>query len=298
MSYNAFCITIVNCKSIIMKANVIFFFLLGSVGVFAQPGERTQQRTFDFTGIDLQTINTENLRRQYDSLFRKVKLDSIQQLLNYHYREEYSRDYVAYSFGLFGQRASLNGLNKSLKEAGMESMNDNFLAMPIGLHIKTGRLVMNYVGHVIFRNKVEDEARKLDARGFTFEMGLGYDVINSKRFQLYPQASLAYQTFHVKAVNREANTTISQVDQLFSQVGNTSLVKRSLLINYGVEADYFVSQFKNGSGIILGLQYGMSTTIAPGKFKMEKRTSAIDMQHDRIRTSYFGVIVKFALKNF
>jgi hypothetical protein len=198
---------------------------------------------------------------------------------------------------MFGQVASLKSLNKGLRAAGLETINDQFFVVPIGLTVKTARFQVNYLWHIVCRNKSEDASRKLDVRGFSFEMGLGYDVINGKRFQLYPQAALAYQTFNLKAVNRDAPTNIGQVDQLFDQAGSTTITKRSLLLNYGIEADYFLTQEKNGDGVVLGLVYGMSTDLAGGKFKMERHRSSINIHSDRLKTSYFGVIVKFTMKN-
>jgi hypothetical protein len=281
-----------------MKTIAILFFICVSVPSIGQPSERPPRKIYDFSGVDPKTIDEKKLHRQYDSLYHGVRLDSIQQLIQYHYNNAFARDYNAFSIGLLEQTASLKSLNKGLRDAGMETISDRFLVMPIGMTIKTNRFVINYIGHFLFRNKSEDDTRKLEARGFSFEMGVGYDLINSKRFQLYPQASLAYQTFNLKAVSQNASTSINQVDQLFSQPGNTSLSKKSLMLNYGVEADYFVTQEKNGGGVILGLVYGMSTDLAGGKFKMEGDRSSINIHNDRLKTSYVGLIVKFALKSY
>jgi hypothetical protein len=85
---------------------------------------------------------------------------------------------------------------------------------------------------------------------------------------------------------------------LFDQAGSTSLTKRGVLLNYGIEADYSVTQEKNGGGVILGFVCGMSTDLVGGKFKMEGHMSSINIQNDHLKRSYFGLIVKFAIKNY
>jgi hypothetical protein len=182
--------------------------LFVSVNVFAQNADQLQRRTYDFSKVDPEMIDEVNLRDQYDSLYRTLWLGSLRQRLEYRYANVYSKDYASFSIGIFGQVASLKSLNKGLREAGTEAINDQFFVLPLGLNVKTARFQVSNLWHIVSRNKSEDASRKLDIRGFWFEMGLGYDVINGKRFQLYPQVALAYEAFNLKAAKRDAPTNI------------------------------------------------------------------------------------------
>lgn len=278
-----------------MKTITLLFFLF-VLTISVIYGQQFQ-RDYDFSKVDPTTIDVEKLQAYKDSIYALYKFDSIYALISYRHEKTYSPKYVSFNVGVFGQMASLKYLNRGLKESQMEEMNEAFATIPIGFSVKGKRWISDYFIHATIRNKVDNDDWRLDVSGGRIGFMVGYDVANTKRFQLYPQAGLSFQTMNLKSRNKHADDYIGHISQLAYIAGNTSMTKASLSFDYGIEADYFVS-FSEGSGIILGLVYGMSYDVIPGKFKIDKERSSLNIHDDRLRSSYFGIVLKLTEKHF
>ncbi|WP_133259622.1 hypothetical protein [Pseudochryseolinea flava] len=276
-----------------MKIIITLTFLFTSCIVFGQ----RHFRDYDFSKVDHTTLDRDELMAYHDSLYKASSMDSIMALIHYRDSKTYSPQYISFNIGLFAQTASLKSLNRGLVQAGLDEIGDVFATIPFGFSFKGNRWMGDYFVSPVIRNKVEDDTRRLDVNGASIGFSVGYDLLHAKRFQLYPQAGLSYDLYTVKSYNRNFKNDVTQVDQLFNVAGNTSMTRRSLNFNYGLELDYF-ALFDAGNGVIVGFVYGMSVEAIPGKFKIERDKASLDLNDDFLRQSYFGIVLKMATKDF
>ena len=251
------------------KNTLLLLFIAGTA--FAQEPDRKE---YDFSTVDIEKIETDLVRKQLDSIYRTSGMDSLAQLLDFKRSETYSEKYVSFFIGYQSTRASLNSLNSGLAAFGFDKLSENFGGVPWGFDVRGKRFLFTYWFAPGIKNQASDGDYTVEVKGTNFQLGLGYDILNLKRLQLYPQVAFGLQDFDIEVKINRAPDYIRTVNDLILNAAGTSLKKNSFDMSYGLELDYHLLYSKSKGGIIVGLRYGRVVTLADGKFKMANETQS------------------------
>ena len=143
------------------------------------------------------------------------------------------------------------------------------------------------------KNTAENDEYKVEGRGINMTVALGYDIINLKRLNFYPQAALIMQDFDIHLKRKNATRDIQTITGLIANPAGGRLENRALNASLGLELDYHLLYSpKGGGGVILALRYGRVLPLSKGKFKIDGRDSSYKSD-DRISESFFAVVLKF-----
>jgi hypothetical protein len=260
-----------------------------------QPFER---KVYDFSKIDPKTINKSQIDSALDSIYQTTTMDSLAQLSAYVRRHTYTPKYFAFFIGYEAGFASLGTLNKGVQLLGFPKFSETTNSIPWGIEIRGKHLLFNYGLVMGLKSSTSNSDYNIDLKTDFFGLGLGYDIVNLKRFQFYPQFALGFQYFDIEVTRKSAATDIIDVQGLVSGAGSTTASKTSFQLTYGLQADYhLVYNDESNGGIILAFRYGLTTNLSEGKFKINNKNSAFTTD-DEIRKSFFSVALKFYIKNF
>jgi hypothetical protein len=270
------------------KITLLLILLAGSA--FAQEPET--YNTYDFSTVDLEKINADAVREQIDSMYRTSGMDSLSQLLSLAHSVTYNEKYVSFIIGYQSSRASLNSLNSGLAALGLNKLSENVGGVPWGFDVRGRRLLFTYWFAPGIKNRVSNNDYAIEVEGMSFQLGIGYDILNFKRVQLYPQLAFGYQSFDIEVHRKNAVNDVITVNDLVLNPAGTSMTKNSFDMTYGLELDYHLLYSKANGGIILGLRYGRVVTLAEGPFKINKTKTKFESS-DSINESFLAIVVKF-----
>ena len=249
------------------------------------------RKAYDFSGVKIEKIDRAKIHRQIDSLYRTSGIDSLAQLSSYASVRQYTPRYVAFLVGYESGMASLSSLNSGLETLGLHQVSETFSGIPWGFAFRGNHLLWTYTVTPSFNKTTSNQDFKIKASSVAMEMNIGYDVINARRFQLYPQVGLSLQYLDLTVLRKASLDDIQDVNDLVFKSSSVNLSRATCMLSYGLEADYHVKYSEGGAGIIVGLRYGMTTDLVEGKFKIDRQKSAFTLD-DRMRESYFSVVVK------
>lgn len=261
--------------------------------VYAQD---TNYQHHDFSQVAVDAIDTEKLQQSVDSIWNAVLSDSVIQLYGYVMKNKSRSGYVSFDIGYESSTASLAHLNSELQSAGFGEVTEIFGSVPWGISVKRNRWLFTYLLAPGIANGTTTDEYDLKVEGMTMDVTAGYDLLNLKRFQIYPQLRLGLQEFDINVVRTAAPRDITGVNELVSNMAETTLEKTSLPLTYGLEADYHLLHSEGSGGIILAFKYGLTTDLARGKWKMNGDSAAFSSP-DRIRESSFTALLRIYLKN-
>jgi hypothetical protein len=275
-----------------MRYTITLCSLVISYTVVAQ---ESPYKFYDFSKVDPAAVDYDRIGQQVDSIYRNSGYDSLLQLYQYAKDRTYTEKYVCFSIGYRASFASLDHLTTGLASLGFDDLSETFGGVPWGVEIRGKKLLFGYMLTPVIRNSVSNADYTIDVRGIEMEISLGFDLINLKRIQFYPQVGLALQDLDIDVMRKSANVDITDVEGMVLQPAGSQLDKSSFVLTYGAELDYHLAYSTARQGIILGLRYGFSTPIVEGKFKVNGKTSSYESA-DRIATSFFSAVLKFYLK--
>lgn len=264
--------------------------LPAALTTFAQ--HREPGKTYDFSSVDPQKISKETIYKEMDSIRMASGYDSLMELASYIRSRESTQDYVAFVIGYHSQQASLDNFQDGLRSSGFTTISETFGGVPVALEVRGGRFLFTYLATIGIKNRASNSEYTLDVKGFNAHLGVGYDILNTKRFQFYPQLALGIQGFDIDLKKKSAASDIKNINELLSNPSGTALSRNSFNLTYGLELDYHLLYSPNGVGIILGAQYARTATIAEGNFRINGNRSAFE-SNDRMNQSFFAVVLKF-----
>lgn len=253
-------------------------------------------KQYDFSNLDVEKVNQERLAQSIDSIWYAVLPDSLIQLYSYVQRHKHKAGYISFDIGYESSTASLMHLNTALQSLGFGEISETFGGIPWGGSVKRSRWLFTYLFAPGIKNSTSTDAYRIAVEGISMDIAVGYDLLNLKRFQLYPQLRLGLQEFEINAFRKAAPQDITDVSALVSNLTETTIERSSLPLTYGLEADYHLVHSEGSGGIILAFKYGLTADLAAGKWKINKETSAFSSA-DRIRESSFTVLLRFYAKN-
>ena len=276
-----------------MKRLTLIVLVTFSLHVDAQ---ETNYRLHDFSQVDVDNVDTERLQQSIDSIWNAVLSDSVIQLYGYVMKHRSRPGYVSFDIGYESGTASLAYLNSELQSAGFGEVTETFGSVPWGISVKHNRWLFTYLLAPGIANTTSTDAYNLKVEGMTMDVAAGYDILNLKRFQFYPQLRLGLQEFEINVMRTAARRDITGVSELVSNMAETTLEKTSLPLTYGLEADYHLLHSAGSGGIILAFKYGLTTDLVRGKWKMNGDSAAF-YSSDRIRESSITVLLRVYLRD-
>jgi hypothetical protein len=276
-----------------MKYILIFLSLVLGYKSAAQTQE--PYKVYDFSSVDLHSLDKNGIVRQLDSIYRNSGYDSLLQLHSQIRSATYTRRYMAFNIGYQASFASLSNLNIGLKPFGFNEISETFSGVPWGVDLRGKRVLFSYLLIPGIKNSAQNSDYKIELRSISMELAVGYDILNLKRLHFYPQLSLGFQDLDIEMIRKSATTDIINESEMVMQPAGTRLEKRSLMLSYGGELDYHLLYTPAGGGIILGLRYGLTSILSNGKFKINEKPSAYSSS-DKICESFFSAVIKIYVK--
>jgi hypothetical protein len=144
-------------------------------------------------------------------------------------------------------------------------------------------------------NKSRYEPFEISVFGVGIDGAVGYDVVNSRRFQFYPQLTISYQRFEIDIERKDVPALADGIGALITNPMYTGMNKSSMLLTYGAEANYHLNYSSGGKGIILAVKYGLTADLIQGTWKIDGEKIPYDSS-DRIKESRLMVMLRFYFK--
>lgn len=274
-----------------MRSLILLLLCASWFSTFAQ---QRIYREYDFSKLNLKSLDERDIGVQFDSVWYASGADSLARLAAHVRQVSYRPTYSGFEFGYEMSTASLPTLNDGLAALGFEMIPENFGAVVWGFNVRSPRWLYNVTFTIGASNKSSNDDYKLKVSATNIDLGIGYDIINHPKFQLYPQAALGFQGSWIEATPRQ-KLTPGDLGGWLSQGGERELNRGSLLLTYGVEADYHLVYSSGGSGIILGVRYGLTSDIIEGKWKMNGEKWDYDSE-DRMKEARWVFLMRFYFK--
>lgn len=192
--------------------------------------------------------------------------------------------------------SNLTSFNTSIKQSGFTEMQPISYRLGFGASSKNGNTMFDfYFVTAGFNSKATkgEETIKLSLSNF-FQFDLGYAIIHSKSFNLYPYAglSLRMSTLDYKKPI-QVNNSYTNISNII--VNNQSIVSSSTKVGYqlGLGLDVLVSKNNTESGTYLFTKIGINESIGKNKYSI----AGIDYQPD-IKQGDWLVSIGFKFANW
>ncbi len=250
-------------------------------------------RQYDFSDVDLSSIDQKKLSFTIDSIARVTGIDSLRKLywrVDAHNRPP-SRDYGAFVMAVEFGKFSFKTLNKQLEVAGFGRMTETLPSLNVGMDLRTERFLVSWLLGIRVKEKVYNEENSLSiGSAGMVSMHVGYDILNLNRLALYPMVGLSWQKFTMDI--RKKNFPHDQsVDYYLGNLYQSSFKQRSLAAQVGVEADVYLSKPDAAFGCILAVRAGYQTTLVNGEFRQHHH--GYDFNFRTGKEQYLSVGFKF-----
>ena len=177
-----------------MKFILFSFF---SLCFFVSAAQTTpfEHKRHDFSKVDINKVDVEKLNRHVDSLYMKFYGDSLLQLQDYIRAKTPKKFYVAFVIGYESSMASLTDLNSELQAISMKEVSENFSGVPFGFAMKGKRWLTTCSVIPFTKQTITSSDVDLAVSAMNIDLNFGYDILNARKIQLYPQFSLGWQQF-------------------------------------------------------------------------------------------------------
>jgi hypothetical protein len=277
-----------------MRLKLLIFLCVLITKAYTQ-NPNSPYRVYDFSNLDVSEINTNLIGKQLDSIYRTSGYDSLVQLFTHVRNSTYTEKYVSLNIGYQSTRASLGNLKSGLRSLGFNELSENFSGVPWGGDIRGKKLLVSYVLVPGIKNSASNNDYLIEVNGINLQLAFGYDILRLRRLHFYPQISFGLQDFDIDVTRLNSTADIVNVEDLVFNPAGTELEKSLFDMSYGAELDYHVLYSISRGGIILGLRYARTVTLAEGGFRIHKSKSAFESP-DSIDESFFSIVAKFYMK--
>jgi len=244
-------------------------------------------RIYNFSEIDPSTVDKVELKKTLESVGIRSGYDSLQALTQYVYTTD-ENQFATLAIGYQHAFASFTDLQRELGPLGFNNINENMSNLLLSLDVYKNRFMMSFIATPGFRNLSSNEDLELRTRRRTIEIGIGYDLVKNKHFDLFPQVTLGGQDFLIDVSQK--NFDVASIPDLADEMVNTSLRKRSFIFTYGGELDYKIYTPTRGR-IILGIRYAQVVEAGDGQVKINGNKSDFEL-NDVIAKSTLSFVVK------
>lgn len=177
------------------------------------------------------------------------------------------------SFVIFSDiiHSNLNSFNASIKQSGFTEMQPISYRLGFGASTKNGNTMFDfYFVTAGFNTKATkgDETIKLSVSNF-LQFDLGYAIVHSKAFNLYPYAGLSLRMSTLDYTKpTQANNSYTNISNII--VNNQSTVSSSTKFGYqlGLGLDVLIEKSDNTGGVYLFTKFGLNQPIGKDKYSI------------------------------
>lgn len=185
------------------------------------------------------------LRAAQDSVMNLEEYKLLER--NFRRAESKSNDYVAFSLFTEVAHADYRDFNKSITASGFPALDEYFARIGFGISGKDGHLMYN-VYYAIFginNTSTHNGAKIKTSSNDVFYFDLGYDLLKSNTFSLYPYAGLSLRSSTLRYVkDAEMNQDFTNVTDII--INDQSVKTSSTKVGYhaGIGFDIRLSRYK------------------------------------------------------
>lgn len=275
---------------------------------------------FDMSELDYNKVHMDvlikkltRIKHYNDSMMRVIKnknikwrSDSLVQLYDL-LNGDITTSYNGYSFFVGQYHSNLSDINAGLKLSGFPTFPE------MNFHLT------NFLNYTWKRKRFFNEVFMVDGLGRDISKGdinvsykfkspfnytFGYAIIDSKRFQFFPFASLGLQ-FSTITISNISEKIFDLYGGMFDSIIRTSinysrgveykLKKIEFVLNYGLEMNYHLFYSKREKGFILGVRAARALPIigTGWQFEGERRAQFNKVQ---LNEYYIDVVARFYLR--
>ncbi len=257
----------------------------------------------DISSITLRELDSLRnvIEKRYNSLdsIRKYvyQLDSLEQIyyeantfLN-RGRNNYSAPFFVFQIS----QAKIADFNQELIQLGIPTLNNNFIGLGFGTAFRRNRFLHEiYLCGIVGQKVGNQDLDVIVGGGSLMNYQIGFDLINKKRFHLYPFVGIEYGSVYINVLRNNAISSPALLKEISQSVNRARIQKDEFRVNYGLELDYHLSYRKYNS-TILTLKYGMGQPISSFSYRANQTKLSYE-PHINIRSAFFMVMVKFAIR--
>ncbi len=244
-------------------------------------------KTYNLSEIDPSTVDKDELRKKLEAVGISSGYDSLQALTQYVYTTD-ENQFATLAIGYQHAFASFTDLQRELGPLGFNNISENMSNLLLSLDVYKNRFMMSFIATPGFRNLSTNEDLELRTKRRTIELGIGYDLVKDKHFDLFPQVTIGVQDFLLDV--RQKNFDVNSIPDLVDEMVNTSMRKRSFIFTYGGELDYKIYTPTRGR-IILGVRYAQVVEAGDGQVKINGSKSDLEL-NDVIAKSTLSFVIK------
>lgn len=236
----------------------------------------------------LEKIRAE--REYLDSVYYARKLDSLERLYAYNITDTSS--YLAFLLHFEHVPGEYNKLLTELLANGFDT-SEGASAFGYGFTFKKRRFIHELDFNLIWGDKMKShDGETVQITGTNIIYLLGFDLLNTTHFSLFPFVNLHYQGVSLEYIrNPQTGQSFNNFLDVPAGINHIDLRKDALRIGFGGEIDYYFTQSNRGGGIILGFRYGVNKTLTEGKYKSDKKAINYDPEIT-LRDSYFSIVLR------
>ena len=245
------------------------------------------QKAYDFSKVDPETIDKEELRQSVENARIRSGYDSLKALEHYVHTTDENK-FATLALGYQHAFASLDNLRRELSPLGFNNIKEDMSNFVISLDLYKNRFMMSYIFAPGFRNLSSNEDYELRIRRRAFEAAIGYDLIKNKHIDLFPQVSIGFQDLNLRAEQKDLS--VNTIPDLLTEMVNTNMRKRAFIFTYGGEFDYKFYT-KDRGRIILGVRYAQVVEPGDGRVRVNGKKSDLNLD-DEIATSTISLVLK------
>lgn len=207
----------------------------------------------------------------------KQAMDSLEKtdlFIDYLHFQQRSNNYDAQTFFFNILHSDYGIFNKSIALSGFPALNPVSYGIGFGYAGKFQHGISDFAISLVFPNTSKKEDKTISSALFNILFDMGYDVLRSNNFSLYPYVGLSARISTLSYLsNGSVNPTYTNISDVL--VGSYNVNTASFRLGYqlGLGVDVALSHNKDGNHtIILFAKGGVNQPFGKDKFKIENVT--------------------------
>jgi len=211
---------------------------------------------------------SQQMRAARDSVMNSEEFKVNQEGLKRHKRKLYC--YKAFTFGLEVAHNDYTGINGQLKDAGLKDLSDVMIRVGFGLSSKSGRLMNDlYFGNIGISNISKQDSGTFSSSLMNFfQYDIGFDLLKSEQFSIYPYAGLSYRLSTIKYESPKViDPSYTNITEIVVNNQSYHATSRRLGWQAGIAIDMTVSREPTNK-TILSLKFGTNRPFKDDTYKI------------------------------
>lgn len=249
-----------------MKRVIVLFVVLSPI--FAAAQSDSSHLSADSIRYYQRTIG-QLQRKLMDSLMNSPEYKDMTNRL-VHWKKK-SRNYSAPVFFVDLFHTNFDNLDATITQKGFDRMTELAFRVGFGVSSKSNRLI--YDIYFITAGMKHETKKAAESISFSASNALqfdwGYDLLNAKRFSLYPYAGLSLRFTNMKySKPTQFNPAITDISDLVLNDQSVEVNATRLGYQLGMGFDYWLTK-ETTSANLLFVKFGMNRPVGRDRYKIE-----------------------------